>query len=52
MSRITSASSALSVRTMPSAACSTSAILSESYSFIWQPKVLMNTFFLHGDCCS
>ena len=25
----------------PSAARSTSAILSESYSFIWQPKVLM-----------
>ena len=23
----------------------TSAILSESYSFIWQPKVLMKTFF-------
>src|SRR3954469_4703412 len=24
----------------------TSAILSESYSFIWQPKVLMKTFFM------
>ena len=44
-SRITSASSGVSVRTRPSEAPSTSAILSESYSFIWQPKVLINTFF-------
>ena len=42
---MTSASSGVSVRTRPSEAPSTSAILSESYSFIWQPKVLMNTFF-------
>ena len=42
---MTSASSGVSVRTSPSDAPSTSAILSESYSFIWQPKVLMNTFF-------
>ena len=39
-----SASSTLSVFSKPSAAASTSAILSESYSFIWQPKVRMKTF--------
>ncbi len=37
----TSASSGLSVSSRPSAAASTSAILAESYSFIWQPWVLM-----------
>jgi len=29
---------------MPLSACSKSAIRDESYSFIWQPKVLMKTF--------
>ncbi|MNN36316.1 hypothetical protein D3C81_1502090 [compost metagenome] len=37
----TSASSGLSVNSSPSASASTSAILVESYSFIWQPWVLM-----------
>jgi hypothetical protein len=37
----TSASAALSVRDIPWAAWSTSCILRESYSFIWQPNVLM-----------
>ena len=41
LNRMTSASSGLSVFTTPSAAASTSAMRSESYSFIWQPKVLM-----------
>ena len=44
LNRITSASSGRSVLIMPSLSESTSTILSESYSFIWQPKVLMNTF--------
>ena len=39
LKRMTSASSGVSVLTRPSAAPSTSTILSESYSFIWQPKV-------------
>ncbi|XQU69821.1 hypothetical protein OJJOAM_002552 [Cupriavidus sp. H18C1] len=37
LNRITSASSGLSVFSRPWLACSTSTILSESYSFIWQP---------------
>ena len=37
LNKMMSASSGLSVCTMPSQARSTSAILSESYSFIWQP---------------
>src|ERR1700689_5520963 len=37
----TSASAGLSVRVIPSEASSTSRILEESYSFIWQPKVFM-----------
>ena len=37
----TSASSGRSVGERPSADESTSAIFAESYSFIWQPKVLM-----------
>src|SRR5260221_2899669 len=41
---MTSASSARSVASRPSASRSTSAILSESYSFIWQPKVRRNSF--------
>ena len=36
---MTSASSGRSVSSKPSASRSTSAILSESYSFIWQPNV-------------
>ena len=46
LNRITSASSTLSVGSMPCVALSTSTILSESYSFIWQPYVLTNTFFM------
>src|SRR5882724_988341 len=45
LKRIRSASSGRSVGSKPFAARKTSAILSESYSFIWQPKVRMNTFF-------
>src|SRR5690606_38338202 len=45
LSSTTSASSGVSVLMKPSAAFSTSTILSESYSFIWQPKVLIKTFF-------
>jgi hypothetical protein len=45
LSKITSASSGVSVSTMPFAALSISAMREESYSFIWQPKVLINTFF-------
>ncbi len=41
LNRITSASSGVSVDVKPSAALSTSAILSESYSFIWHPNVRM-----------
>ncbi len=41
LTRTTSASSGLSVSSSPSLAASTSAILAESYSFIWQPWVLM-----------
>ena len=41
LKRITSASSGRSVVTTPSEALSTSAILSESYSFIWHPNVRM-----------
>ncbi|MNT80161.1 hypothetical protein D3C72_2195890 [compost metagenome] len=41
LNRITSASSGFSVLIMPSLLPSTSTILSESYSFIWQPNVLM-----------
>src|SRR5689334_17459148 len=43
--RMTSASSGFSVGSMPSVACSRSAMRDESYSFIWQPKVLIKTFF-------
>ena len=43
LKRIRSACSGSSVGSYPSAAFMTSAILSESYSFIWQPKVLMKT---------
>ena len=39
--RTTSASSGELVISMPSSACKRSAILPESYSFIWQPKVLI-----------
>ncbi len=45
LTRITSASSAIVVSSMPSDAASTSAILAESYSFIWQPWVSMKSFF-------
>jgi len=45
LNRMMSASSGLSVLMTPSEALSTSAILSESYSFIWHPKVRMNSFF-------
>ena len=41
-----SASSGRAVRVAPSLACSTSAILAESYSFIWQPNVRMYSFFV------
>ncbi len=41
LTRMTSASSGRSVSSSPSAWASTSAILAESYSFIWQPWVLM-----------
>ena len=41
LKRITSASSGAAASSYPSAAASTSAILSESYSFIWQPNVRM-----------
>src|SRR5262245_49483412 len=44
LNRMTSASSARSVSVMPSAALSTSAMRSESYSFIWHPKVRMKSF--------
>ena len=37
----TSASAAVSVGTMPALLCRTSAMRAESYSFIWQPNVLM-----------
>src|SRR5690348_1048516 len=46
--RITSASATSCVRTMPRSAASTSSILRESYSFIWQPWVWMNNFFDPG----
>ncbi len=39
--RMTSASNSLSVSSRPCSAASTSAILAESYTFIWQPWVLM-----------
>ncbi len=45
-----SASSGFSVLTTSPLPASTSTILSESYSFIWQPKVRMNTFFDIVDC--
>ena len=45
LNRMTSASSGRSVSVRPSEAWSTSAILSESYSFIWQPNVRMYSFF-------
>src|SRR5262245_39420556 len=44
LNTMTSASSALAAVSRPSAARSTSAILSESYSFIWQPKVRRKSF--------
>src|SRR5690242_13834315 len=44
LNRMMSASSGWSVLTMPPSTPSTSAILSESYSFIWHPKVRMNSF--------
>src|SRR5690348_4018170 len=43
--RITSACDTSCVRTMPRSAASTSSILRESYSFIWQPWVWMKSFF-------
>src|SRR5690242_8183353 len=45
LNRIRSASSGRSVVSKPPAARNRSAILSESYSFIWQPKVRMKSFF-------
>src|SRR6059036_671428 len=45
LNRIRSAFSGWSVISKPFAARSRSAILSESYSFIWQPNVRMNSFF-------
>src|SRR6267142_595072 len=45
LNRIRSASSGRSVGSKPLAARRSSAILPESYSFIWQPKVRMNSFF-------
>ena len=50
LNRIRSAWSTSCVGSYPSAARNTSTILSESYSFIWQPKVLMNTFLLMEIC--
>ncbi len=45
LKRMTSASSTLSQGSMPCVALSTSTILSESHSFIWQPYVFYtNTF--------
>src|SRR5688500_12220860 len=49
LTRITSASSAIVVGSSPSDAASTSAILAESYSFIWQPWVWMYSFPRAGD---
>src|SRR5690606_652871 len=46
--RMTSASASLSVTTRPCAAPRTSAILAESYSFIWQPWVFMYSFPVIG----
>src|SRR5450631_2097169 len=46
LNRMRSASAASAVCSKPSAAASTSAIFSESYSFIWHPKVRMKTFFV------
>src|SRR5712692_414850 len=46
LNRIRSAFSGWSVISKPFAARSRSAILSESYSFIWQPNVRMNSFFV------
>src|SRR6185437_11063745 len=45
LNRMRSASPGSAVFSNPSAAASTSAIFSESYSFIWHPKVRMKTFF-------
>src|SRR5206468_1209258 len=45
LNRIRSAFSGWSVSSKPFAARRRSAILSESYSFIWQPNVRMNSFF-------
>ena len=44
LKRMTSASSGRSASASPSEAASTSAIRSESYSFIWQPNVRMYSF--------
>ncbi len=44
LNRMTSASSARSVSVRPSDASSTSAMRSESYSFIWHPNVRMKSF--------
>src|SRR6266581_7549188 len=46
LKRIRSASSGRSVISKPFSARRSSAILSESYSFIWQPKVRMKSFFV------
>src|SRR5690606_2058844 len=43
LTRMTSASASLSVSSRPCSAASTSAILSESYSFVWHPWVLMKS---------
>src|SRR5690348_4411952 len=45
LNRIRSASSGRSAGSKPQAARNRSAILSESYSFIWQPNVRMKSFF-------
>src|SRR6185369_12454140 len=43
LNTMTSASSAFAAGARPSAAASTSEIFSESYSFIWQPKVRLKS---------
>src|ERR1700754_1301736 len=48
LTRITSASASSWVSSSPCDARSTSAILAESYSFIWQPWVLMKSLPLMG----
>src|SRR5689334_17660676 len=48
LNRITSAASGSLVCSSPSHCASTSAILAESYSFIWQPNVLIYTLPVIG----